>query len=328
MEVHTLLTGLFLLVLQSQSTNTERDQSRNGLLSMEAKIQKQLYRRLYMGLYQYANHNKDNQSEKFDIILRRTGVILNPSQFEIPEKYKDLKIVRVPVPGHKNQSTVKAVLRAYIPPWVVQAMFDLCDMVPNMTHWIGNPEDGQVRFSENYVEVVQKILEHLRNDNVETLQGLYGYLKEPLPDPESESIYGQSGLNITRLALYNRYKRAYYQTKLDVESELNSRKHQMDEKKFKAWDEIHEKRLQDRLKNQLQKWHELGKKEEIEDWFANMHTIQEMQSIEDAKRLLQAFKQPAWDEYSDPTWEITGTRTFIYKVRFLPTEWYQCLKPQ
>ena len=328
MEALTLLTGLFLLLLQCQSANNEHDQNRNGLLSMEAKIQKQLYRHLYMALYQYANHNKDNQSEMFDIILRRTGLILNPSQFEIPEKYKDLKIVRVPVPGHKNQSTVKAVLRAYIPPRIVQAMFDLCDMIPNMTHWIGNPEDGQVRFSENYVDVVHKILNHLRNDNVETLQGLYEYLKEPLPDPESESISGQSGLNITRLALYNRYKLAYYQTKLGVESELHSHKRKMSQRKFEVLRERHAKTLQDRLKNQLQKWYELGKKEEIEDWFANMHTVQEMQSIEDAKRLLEAFRQPAWDEYSDPTWEITGTRSFIYKVQFLPTDWYKYLKPQ
>lgn len=331
-----LLRFFLLLFVLSSTVQGNRCTCESMSFNDERNIQKRLYREFYLSLYDSMKPSQEPKNTA-DLILRRTGLILKYSQFEVPNIYREMTVVRIPSTvqygSAANDTKSEPIIRAVLPPWVVQAMFDISDTIPNMTHWIANPEDGNVRFSSSYSLVVNQMLDHIRRANFRRLKDVYSYLKEPLYDTGNDtgsefSNNRRRSNNTARLILYHRYKREYYQTKVLVETEINTNRKVMSRKEFKWWYQINYSKLLGRVKDSLQRWYDYGQKGEVEDWLAQTHAFNEVHNIEAAKRLLRAYKQPSWDQYSGASnWDSeTKDETFIYRVRFLPLDWFEHLK--
>ena len=288
-----------------------------------------IFQQLYIATYYHVNKKHAN-AELSDIILRKNGHFLHPDEFEIPKIYENATIIKVRTINKLkiNQTSVPTISRRYIPPRIMQNMFDLSNVVPNMSHWIGNPEDGSVVFSSAYTNIINKLLDHNRKQGLEALHNVRSYLAESVLDPEPQlsqqyKLYSHVGPNATRLTLYHRYKAIYYRMQMQIEDNINSRKKWMTNTNFKFWYKKYKKDFSAMKEKQLQKWYKLGYKADVENWMQNTLPFQQVHNIELAKKLLDAYRQPSWDQFYDPTWE--KTKSFIYKVNFIPSNWYKLL---
>ena len=288
-----------------------------------------IFQQLYSATYYHVNENHAD-AENSDIVLRKNGHFLHPDEFKIPKIYENATIIKVRTTKKLkiNQTSIPTISHRYIPARIMQNMFDLSNVVPNMSHWIGNPEDGSVDFSSAYIDIINKLLDHSRKQGLQALHNVRSYLAEPVQDPEPQlsqqyELYSHAGLNATRLTLYHRYKSIYYHTQMQIKDNINSRKKWMTGTNFKHWYKKHKKDFSAMKKEQLQKWYRLGHKTDVENRMKNILPFQQVHNIDSAKRLLEGYRQPSWDQFYDPTWE--KSKSFIYRVNFIPSNWYKLL---
>ena len=137
------------------------------------------------------------------------------------------------------------------------------------------------------------------------------FLNSHVVDPEKVTV------NVTRLALYERYRDQYNDRKLDMESQIEEKRRNLGSLDYELWFQRAYPSLQSRVESAHTKWLVFGQKELVELNIAYMDTGSSGQVVEKARAALRASGVESLDR----------TRT-IYPVSFEPSDWYKYLLPE
>ena len=137
------------------------------------------------------------------------------------------------------------------------------------------------------------------------------FLNSQIPDPENLTV------NVTRLALYERYRDQYNDRKLDMEDQIEQKRQNLGSLDYELWFQRHYPSLQSRVESAYTKWMVFGQKELVELNIAYMDTGSSGQLVEEARAAMRASGVQSLDR----------TRT-IFPVSFEPSDWYKYLLPQ
>ena len=200
-----------------------------------------------------------------------------------------------------------------VPPHVMERWFDLADVMPSP-----NPLNGQDT-GKSLANVYSNILHEINIKGLQekTMNEKYIYnqgvrfLNEQIEDPENLTK------NMTRLALYERYRDEYNDRKLDMEDKIEEKRLNLGSLNYELWFQRHYPSLQSRVESAYTKWMVFGQKELVELNIAYLDTGSSGQIIEEARMALRASGVESLDR----------TRT-VYPVSFEPSDWYKYLIPQ
>ena len=200
-----------------------------------------------------------------------------------------------------------------VPPHVMEKWFDLADVMlsPNPL----NAQDTGKSLANVYSSILHEInvkglQEKTMNEKYIYNQGVR-FLNAQIEDPENLTK------NMTRLALYERYRDAYNHRKLDMEDKIEEKRLNLGSLNYELWFQRHYPSLQSRVESAYTKWMVFGQKELVELNIAYIDTGSSGQIIEEARMALRASGVESLDR----------TRT-IYPVSFEPSDWYKYLLPQ
>ncbi len=195
----------------------------------------------------------------------------------------------------------------------MEKWFELSDAIPSPNHLIG--QDTGKSLANVYKSLLHEIkitgLEertqyerHYYNQGVE-------FLTKQIVDPEDLSK------NITRLAVYERYRDQYNNRKLDMEDQIEAKRLNFGSLDYELWFQRHYPSLQSRVESAYTKWMVFGQKEMVELNIAYMDTGSSGQLIEEARAAMRAAGVESLDR----------TRK-VYPVSFEPSDWYKYLLPK
>ena len=195
----------------------------------------------------------------------------------------------------------------------MEKWFDLTDAMPSP-----NPLNGQdtgKSLANVYKSILHEIklkglLEKTQNEKYIYNQGVQ-FLNQQIEDPENLTQ------NMTRLALYERYRDEYNDRKLDMEDKIEDKRLNLGSLNYELWFQRHYPSLQSRVESAYTKWMVFGQKELVELNIAYLDTGSSGQVIEEARMALRASGVEALDR----------TRT-VYPVSFEPSDWYKYLLPE
>lgn len=194
----------------------------------------------------------------------------------------------------------------------MEKWFDLADVIPSPNH-LASQDTGK-SLSNVYKSILHEtkitgLEEKTANERHYYNQGVQ-FLNEQVRDPEDLSK------NITRLALYERYRDQYNDRKLHMEDQIENKRLNFGSLDYELWFQRHYPSLESRVESAYTKWMVFGQKENVELNIAYMDTGSSGQIIEEARAALRAAGVESLDR----------TRT-IYPVSFEPSDWYKYLLP-
>ena len=195
----------------------------------------------------------------------------------------------------------------------MEKWFDLADAIPSPDP-LGAQDTGKslANVWRSILHETQIIgLRERTNEAQHSYNQGSNFLNSRIPDPENLTA------NVTRLALYERYRDQYNDRKLDMESRIEEKRQNLGSLGYELWFQCAYPSLQSRVDSAYTKWMVFGQKELVELNIAYMDTGSSGQRIEEARAVLRASGVHSLDR----------TRT-IYPVSFEPSDWYKYLLPQ
>ena len=195
----------------------------------------------------------------------------------------------------------------------MEKWFDLADVIPSP-----DPIVSKVT-GKSLAAEYQSILSEIRflglQEQSQDVQHYYNqgaqFLNSQVVDPENVTV------NVTRLALYERYRDQYNDRKLDMENQIDEKRQNLGPLDYELWFQRAYPTLQSRVESAHTKWLVFGQKELVELNIAYMDTGSSGQAVEKARAALRASGVQSLDR----------TRT-IYPVSFEPSDWYKYLLPE
>ena len=205
-----------------------------------------------------------------------------------------------------------------IPEDILENIFKLTDIIPNGDSIIADVSKSH-RLSETYEMLVRQLKVLPMDVTPSEMQDARDYLQEKVED------LGSINENETRprLTLYMKYKNKYYETKLDVENQIDTQKSLLTGYLFSDWYDRHGAILKTRVEDAYIQWVMYGYKSEVEKWLKLLRlqesgaaSIDYAESLEEVKALLIASKERS--KFKEDS---------MYRpVKLLPDHWYKILE--
>lgn len=195
----------------------------------------------------------------------------------------------------------------------MEKWFDIADGVPSPD--IMNGQITGKSLSTIYSSILYGIkfkgLETKASAELASYNQARNFLLEAVNDPESLHS------NVTRLALYERYRDEYNDKKLNMENEIEKVRSSSGSEHYELWFQRHYPALNAKVESAYTKWMVFGQKELVELYIAYMDTGSPDKLVEDARTALR----------SSGVTSLDRTRT-IYPVSFEPSDWYKYILPE
>ena len=195
----------------------------------------------------------------------------------------------------------------------MEKWFDIADAIPSPDPLIA--QDTGKSLANVYQSILHEIKLKGLQERTQDVQHFYNqgsqFLNSQTPDPENLKE------NVTRLALYERYRDQYNDRKLNMEDQIEQKRQNLGSLDYELWFQRHYPSLQSRVESAYTKWMVFGQKELVELNIAYMDTGSSGQIVEEARAAMRASGVQSLDR----------TRT-VYPVSFEPSDWYKYLLPQ
>ena len=195
----------------------------------------------------------------------------------------------------------------------MEKWFDIADTIPSPDPLIA--QDTGKSLANVYQSILHEIKLKGLQKRTQDVQHFYNqgsqFLNSQTSDPENLKE------NVTRLALYERYRDQYNDRKLNMEDQIEQKRQNLGSLDYELWFQRHYPSLQSRVESAYTKWMVFGQKELVELNIAYMDTGSSGQIVEEARAAMRASGVQSLDR----------TRT-VYPVSFEPSDWYKYLLPQ
>ncbi len=202
---------------------------------------------------------------------------------------------------------------ADIPPAVMEKWFDIADVMVGADPFTGGVSGrSMARAYETILSQMQLLgLESKTNEARTKYNKAQSYLSHILPDPDNLTV------NITKLALYERYQEQYADRKLDMEEQILNKRLSSSATEYELWFQRNFPSLNAKVESAYMKWLSFGEKDMVELYKAYLDSTSSGAEVEEARIALRASGVTSLDR----------TRK-IYPVSFEPGNWYQYLLPK
>ena len=195
----------------------------------------------------------------------------------------------------------------------MEKWFDLSDVIPSPDPVIS--QDTGRSLADEYQSILSEIRFIGLQEKPQDVQHFYNqasrFLNSHIVDPEDVTV------NVTRLALYERFRDQYNDRRLDMENQIEEKRKNLGSLDYELWFQRAYPSLQSRVESAYTKWMVFGQKELVELNIAYMDTGSSGQLVEKARAALRASGVQSLDR----------TRT-IFPVSFEPSDWYKYLLPE
>ena len=195
----------------------------------------------------------------------------------------------------------------------MEKWFDLADVIPSPDPIVS--KDTGRSLAGEYRSILSEIRFLGLQEQSQDVQHYYNqgsqFLNSHIVDPENVTV------NVTRLALYERYRDQYNDRRLDMENQIEEKRRNLGSLDYELWFQRAYPSLQSRVESAHTKWLVFGQKELVELNIAYMDTGSSGQVVEKARAALRASGVESLDR----------TRT-VYPVSFEPSDWYKYLLPE
>ena len=291
----TVLVGLIASVNSQNSADLRRDSVKNS-----AKILTDLYVTLTNIAFPKSPLSSDVAHNRF--ILLSPGRVLNYWDYYPGGEFEESLV-------NRNNSEIETL----VPPSVMEKWFDIADVTVG-----ADPFTGEVTaksFARTYETILAgmdvpgfaaKTSEAKARYNV-----AHTFLTSVIPDPEDVMQ------NVTRLALYERYKGQYSQSRLDMEEAIEQERTTRGSLSYQLWFQRNFPSLNSRVESAYTKWLTFGEKEVVELYKVYLDSGAGSGNLAGARMSLRASGVQSLDR----------TRT-VYPVSFEPGNWYKYLLPK
>lgn len=293
-----ILAGL-LLTICNVSGQSSADQRKKAVQN-SAKILTDLYLTLRNIAFPKSPLTNDIAHHRF--VLLSPGRVLNYWDYYPGAEYEESL-------SNRNNSDTEAL----VPPSVMEKWFDVADVTVG-----ADPFNGGVNaksFARTYETILAgmdvpgfaaKTSEAKARYNV-----AHTFLTSVIPDPEDIAQ------NVTRLALYERYKGEYEQKRLDMEEAIEHERTTRGSLSYQLWFQRNFPSMNSRVESAYTKWLTFGEKEVVELYKVYLDSGAGSSNLAAARMSLRASGVQSLDR----------TR-IIYPVSFEPGNWYRYLLPK
>ena len=188
--------------------------------------------------------------------------------------------------------------------------FQLADTIPSLKSLAGAPTGKSLStIYENVLYTIDTSQSESHIFDTMEYKSAIEYLEEQVPDPENIVS------NTTRFELYYRYKKFYYDTKLQVKQWLIGNKtDKTNFSQYEDWFHANYESLEAYTSAAYTQWLVSGLKGPVEDRISVVDVKSIREVVEEARRALRDTEEPSLD----------GGSTY-YPTSFIPSNWYQYL---
>ena len=197
-----------------------------------------------------------------------------------------------------------------VPPVVMERMFDLMDVIPDVSHLISQP-DNSASLAETYKDLINNMEVKSKAVSEDELTAATMYLQELVADLENHPE--TSGVLKPRLSIYLRYKLEYHVKRTNMEQVINNNKATLSGEEFSSWYTTQGKQLEYETNSIYLKWEALGYKSDVEVQLAVLDLEDHSVLLNEARAILLAASKTS----------LVHEDKQYFPVGLFPSRWYE-----